>query len=158
MREPESPKPRPARPPDVEPPAAGVKPTPVRELAGADAREPAPRGPSADEGRPTSEPDVAEVELEAEGGVWQVTVLGRSGGSQGRAPPLLLLGFRRAEGGAGDAAREATVVAHALSDLTPARLEAALGEALPPPATDRKKPFFEGASQGRRGGGSRGDA
>ena len=157
MPEPENPKPRPARLPEGEAPAAGVKPTPVRELAGADSREPVPPGPSADRGG-AAEADVPEVAFESRGSVWRVRVLGRSGRADGRSPPLLLLGFWGGEEADSSPVREAIVVARALSELTALRLEVALAEAAPPPQPDRRKPFFEGASQSRReGGGGRGD-
>lgn len=155
MPEPETPKPRPARLPEDEAPVTGLKPTPVRVLAGAEPRESGPSGPSADRGGP-AEADAPEVVFESEGAVWLVRVLGRSGRADGRSPPLLLLGFWADEAG-GLPLREATVVAGALSELTPWRLEAALAEASPPPQSDRRKPFFEGASQGRREGGGRED-
>jgi hypothetical protein len=148
MSEPETPKPPPARLREGEAPPPGVKPRPARELAGAEAREAVP----------SAEADVAEVAFEAEGSAWRARVLGRSGRAEGRAPPLLLLGFWVAGEEDGAPVREATVVARCLSELTPLRLEAALGEASAPPRSDRRKPFFEGSSQGRRGGGARGGA
>lgn len=155
MPEPETPKPRPARPAEDEVPAAGVKPTPVREFAGAEPRESGASGPPADRGGP-AQADVPEVVFESEGATWWVRVLGRSGRADGRSPPLLLLGFWADEAD-GPPLQEATVVAGALSELTPWRLEAALAGACPPPQSDRRKPFFEGASQGRREGGARED-
>jgi hypothetical protein len=70
---------------------------------------------------------------------------------------LLLLGFWGGEETDRAPVREAIVVARALSELTALRLEVALAEAAPPPRPDQRKPFFEGASQGRREGGERGD-
>lgn len=158
MREPQNPKPRPARPAEGEGPSAGAKPTPVRELAGAELRQTSPSGPSADVGPGGVEADVSEVAFESEGATWRVRVLGRSGRAEGRSPPLLLLGFWGGANDDGPPVREATVVARALSELTLWRLEAALAEASPPPQPDRRKLFFEGAGQGRRGGRSPGDA
>jgi hypothetical protein len=95
---------------------------------------------------------VTEVALEVDGVCWTVRVLGRSGSSETRSPPLLLLGFWAQET-VGEPDREATVVARALADLSPARLEDAFGGSAPPPSTAGTKPFFEGATQsGRRGG------
>jgi hypothetical protein len=158
MRVPQNPKPRPARPPEAEAPPPGAKPTPVRGLGGAELRQTTPSGPSADAGPGGLEADVSEVAFESDGATWRVQVLGRSGRAEGRSPPLLLLGFWGGADDDGPPVREATVVARALSELTLWRLEAALEEASSPPQSDRRKPFFEGAGQGRRGGGSRGDA
>ena len=149
MRETPNTKPQPARPPEGGGSRRAAKPTPARELAGA---EPRPASVSTGErAGAAAEADVAEVVLEAEGVCWKVRVRGRSGSLEARSPPLLLLGFW-AEEARGEPDREATVVARALSELSTARLDEAFAESAPPRPVDGRKPFFEGATQGRRGG------
>ena len=159
MSDPESSKPRPARLPESEAAGASVKPTPARELAGSESRE-GPSGPrSGAHGPPEfpAEPDVDEVALEVGGVSRRVRVLGRSGAGD-RSPPLLLLGFFEVGEERSGHSTEATVVARTLSEVALSRLEAALAASTPPPQSDRPKPFFEGAGQGRRGGSHRRDS
>ena len=154
MRDKRNAKPPPARLNAKQASGTAVKPTPARDLVAGEARELAVAGPPAGRASPTTEPDVGEVALEADGALWTVRVLGRAGGSDTRSPPLLLLGFW-AGGREAESHREATVVARTLAELTPSRLEDALARSSAPPLQERRKPFFEGAGQGRRGGSSR---
>ena len=156
MRDFPSTKPLPARPPAAEPPPGPVKPTPAREFAGAEGRESAAPEPPPRQA-PETQPDIAEAVLEAEGTLWTVRVIGRSGRAGERSPPLLLLGFWRS-GEEGAHAREATVVGHLLADMSAARLEDALAASTVPPQGDGRKPFFDVAGQGRRGGSPRRDS
>lgn len=133
MSDDDSPKPLPVR--ETPEPARG-KPTPVRELSG----EPPPAA---------QEIEQPEASFEVDGDTWTARVLGRSGGTAGTAPPLLLLGFWKGEAD-GDPSREALVVGSTLAALGPAALEEALETATAPPDRDRKKPFFEEAGQARR--------
>lgn len=116
-----------------------AKLTPARSLGGNDG-----------ETTPTA-PDVGEVKLSVGEAVWCVHVLGRSRGSSDvAATPLLLLGFL--PGGASPPAydREAWVVGHTLSELTPDQLEVAFWRAVPPPDPDRPRTFFDEMSDRRR--------
>ena len=90
------------------------------------------------------------VAVMGRGGTWRVTVLGKAGRGTARAAPILLLGFTR-EGQAGPSETlEVTVAGRALGDLSQEALEAALARAVPPPSSDRKRPFFEDADRGGR--------
>lgn len=127
------------------------KPTPVRAMASAEA----PPSPT--------EPDVAQVDLAIDEVDWVVRVIGRSGGTATSATPLLLLGFWRAEGAEGakgvegEHEMEVFVVGRALSDLSRATLEAALGKAEKPgerpprgQGAGRKRPSGRGSPRGGR--------
>ena len=155
MRDIPSTKPLPARPAEAEPPPGPVKPTPARELAGADGRESVAPEPTRQ--GPETQPDVAEAVLEVQGTRWTVRVLGRSGRAAERSAPLLLLGFWR-KGEEGAHTREATVVGHLLADMSAARLEEALARSTDPPQSEGRKPFFDVGSQGRRGSPPRRDS
>lgn len=151
MRQTPKTKPEPARPPEAGGTGGAAKPTPARQLARAEPRSVVVSGPTPAQTVSGGETDVTEAALEADGVSWKVRVLGRSGSSETRSPPLLLLGFWAEETG-GEPEREATVVARALAELSTARLEEAFAESAPPPPAAGRKPFFEGATQGRRGG------
>lgn len=122
-------KPRPVRPP-------GAKPTPVRESRG----ESAAKVPSE---------DVEHLRLDAQEESWTVRVLGRSGRAARSSPALLLLGFWKGDG-EGDPVLEALAPGETLSDLSPEALRTALAAASEPRDPERRKPFFEDASQTRR--------
>jgi hypothetical protein len=163
MSEAPNPKPRPARAPGGEAVPPTPKPTPARELGTDPGPNPpptpggAPAPPAPKSGGAVGAPDIAEAILEVGGARWRIKVLGRSGRSGDRSPPLLLLGFWDADGTSPGHAREATIVARTLSELGPNRLEEALASSSPPPAIGRK-PFFEGPGPARRGGPSRDDS
>jgi hypothetical protein len=80
------------------------------------------------------EPDTGQVQLEVEGKLWTVTVLGRAGG--GAATPLLLLGFQAAEEQSVGPTLEALVVGKTLSGMSESRLETALASASGSPRED----------------------
>lgn len=154
MRETRNTTPAPARPPQSAAAGGAVKPTPAR-LVGGDPRAapPAPVSASAPARAASGgDPEVREVALEAGGACWKVRVLGRSGSSETRSPPLLLLGFWAQGSDEGEPAREATVVARDLAELSIDRLEEAFVTSSPPRPVTARKPFFEGAAPGRRGG------
>jgi hypothetical protein len=151
-------KPSPARPPRSESGEGAGKPTPARALVGTEPRESPSPEPPARKAAPTHDPDVPEVTLAADGTTWRIRVLGRGGRASDRSPPLLMLGFWEAADRGLEHDREATVVARRLADLAPAHLLDALAGSSRPPPPDRKRAFFEGASQGRRGGTSRRDS
>ena len=111
---------------------SGPRPTPARAI---------PRS-----GHPVVvEPDIGEVQIEVEGRVWTVTVLGRAGGAA--ATPLLLLGFEAADRPSGGVTSEALVVGKTLSGISEARLVAALGSAATSSSED---PTGRAGSQGGR--------
>lgn len=118
----------------------GGKLRPARELAGTEPPQPLPQ------------PDIPEALVEVGDSTWLVRVLGRGGGGRAGTPPLLLLGFFHSERPGSEPAHEVTVAANALSELTQERFEAALMASSPPPPSGRRKPFFDGAGQARRGG------
>ena len=155
MRDAPHTKPLPARPPEGAARAGFTKPTPARELGGTDGRD-ATASETAPRPSTGAEPDIDETGVELDGATWTVRVLGRSGRAGDRSPPLLLLGFWP-ERGAGEHTREATIVARTLAELSPTRLQEALARSIPPPQSERRKPFFDAASQGRRGGSARRD-
>jgi hypothetical protein len=157
MRDTRSTKLPPARPTEGLGSGRAAKPTPARALAGAEPRDATSSAGTEVGAVGAIEPDAREALLEVDGMQWTVRVLGRSGRSGTRSPPVLLLGFWP---GAADREheREATIVARTLSELSPARLASALGSSSPPPQGERPRPFFEGAGLGRRGGPSRGDS
>jgi len=146
-------KPLPARLPKVEAANIPARPKPARALGDPDGGTAGGAHPPQDAPGPTgAEPDVPEVSLEVDGATWRVRVVGRSGRSDGRSPPLLTLGFWPPGEPGPQHAREATVVARALAELPDARLLEALGGASSPPAPERKRPFFDAVGGGRRGG------
>lgn len=118
---------------------SSTKPTPVRALVEDDGELAQPA------------PDVAETSLTVDEAVWTVRVLGRSRGTPDVATtPLLLLGFLPEGASHPSCGREAWVVGHALSELTPLQLEGALDRAVPPPDPDRPRVFFGDAADRRR--------
>ena len=100
---------------------AGRRPTPARTM-------PKSEAPVA------VEPDTGQVQLEVDGKLWTVTVLGRAGG--GAATPLLLLGFRAADEQSAVPTLEALVVGKTLSGISESRLEVALASASSSPGQD----------------------
>ena len=149
---PGAPQPTPARPPQpvkgggrapivARQVAEPGKPTPVRDLA----------APGVSPGAfPEVEPDIDEATVEVDGTSWTIRVQGRSGGSDAMKPPLLLLGFWKAQTVASPPDREALVVGRLLADLTEDDLEAALAESRDPAVVDRSRGFFTEISERRR--------
>jgi hypothetical protein len=122
---------------------AEFKPTPARVMA-------------ATEGEPS--PSAATVEtitLESGGSSWSVRVLGRSGGGDASAVPLLLLGFWEGLEPQGDPQRERVVVGRSLTTMSDGDLRDALTAARPwkPPARARKR--GEDPTGNRRDGATR---
>lgn len=114
-----------------------AKPTPVRSLLDV---EPAPAAPP---------PDVPQVDVEVGGEPWTVRVLGRGGDVAG-GPPLLLLGFWRADSSEGEPERESLVVSRALSSLSHEQLVAAQRGSRPPAEARGGQGFFATAADRRR--------
>jgi hypothetical protein len=134
MTDPNSHKPPPARP------GAG-KPIPVRELTGERTAE-SPAQPA--------ESDIADAQVDVEGTRWTVRVLGRSGRASGATAHLLLLGFWEGDAVGDEPSLEAMVAGRTLQGVSTEALEAALSGARKPGASDRKRGFFQDASQARR--------
>lgn len=151
MDQPPHSKPRPARLVDAEPARPSIAGAAAEGVADP-GTTPSARSPDAAPVLAPAPADLSEAVVESGGVVWKVRVLGRSGRAGGRAPPLLLLGFWESDEPGIPHAREVVVAGRALGELGADRLEAALAEALPPPPPGRKRSFFEGMGQGRRGG------
>ena len=81
---------------------------------------------------PLTEPDVDQVRLEVGETTWSVRVLGRTGSSEARSAPLLLLGFWPEHSQAIEPDLEALAVSRSLASMSPAGLESAFRQARPP--------------------------
>lgn len=121
--------------------AERTKPTPVRAMAAVEAPP------------PPTDPDLEEAEVSIGEITWLVRVVGRSGGAECSATPLLLLGFWKADAPEGEREREALVVGRTLRDLTPAALRRAFRRSVPPP--EPKEETGGGRGRGGRGRGPR---
>lgn len=115
-----------------------MTPRPARDAAPPD---PSPTGP---------EPDAAEVTLEVGDETWVVRVLGRAGGSQDGATPLLLLGFWAPDSDGADHARELLIVGRTLNELTDSDLRETYERAAPANVDPGRGPFFPDAAEQRR--------
>jgi hypothetical protein len=132
-------------------PPLPAKLRPARSLEGEAARREASPAHFLPTGTPPP-PDLAEVVVDRDGRPWTARVLGRSARRGGRSAPLLLLGFWDCADPGAPHALEALVPGRTLSELGQECLEEALARATPPPPSGRRKPFFDGLGQGRRGG------
>jgi hypothetical protein len=132
MSDPSRQKPLPARPPsgDARPVSGDARPSPIEP--------PTPTTPV---------PEEPETMVSGRGGMWRVTVLGRSGRAEARSAPLMLLGFSSDPPGA--ARLEAMVAGRSVLDIPQEALESALARAREPVPGDRKRPFFEDADGAR---------